>query len=116
MQAAGVELRERTAFTGARTTPQAGGGARVVGVETSAGPIVTDRVILTGGPPLRSVGPLAGLRIPAGAVRHTVAILAPSPALDLQRMPMVFDIGGGLFLRPEEGGRLFTWSDPAQNP
>src|SRR5439155_10498390 len=49
MQAAGVELRERTAFTGLTTAPQHDGGTRVVGVETSAGPTATDRVILTGG-------------------------------------------------------------------
>jgi len=116
MQAAGVELRERTAFTGLRTAPQPGGGTRVVGVETSAGPIATERVILTGGPSLRAVGRLAGLRIPAGAVRHTVAILEPSPAFGVERMPMVFDIGGGLYWRLEEGGLLFGWSDPDELP
>ena len=116
MQAAGVELRERTAFTGLRTEPQPGGGLRVVGVETSAGPIDTDRVILTGGPSLRAVGRLAGLRLPAGAVRHTVAVLEPSPAFDVERMTMVFDIGGGLYWRQEEGGLLFGWSDPDEIP
>jgi glycine/D-amino acid oxidase-like deaminating enzyme len=116
MQAVGVELRERTAFTGLRTAPEPGGGRRVVGVETSAGPIATDRVILTGGPSLRAVGRLAGLRIPAGAVRHTVAVLEPSPVFDVERMPMVFDIGGGLYWRLEEGGLLFGWSDPDEVP
>ena len=38
MQAAGVELRERTAFTGLIVRAPASGGAAVVGVETSAGP------------------------------------------------------------------------------
>src|SRR6185369_7845675 len=71
MQQAGVVLRERTAFSGLRID-----GRRVVGVDTSAGPIATERVILTGGPSLRAVGRLAGVRIPAGAVRHTVAVLA----------------------------------------
>ena len=116
MHAAGVELRERTAFTGLSTAPRPGGGTRVVGVETSGGPIATERVILTGGPSLRTVGRLAGLRIPAGAVRHTVAILEPSPAFDVERMPMVFDIGGGLYWRLEEGGLLFGWSDPDETP
>jgi sarcosine oxidase subunit beta len=96
--------------------PLPDGWARVVGVETSAGPIFTDRVILTGGPSLRSVGRLAGLRIPAGAVRHTVAILEPSPVFEVERMPMVFDIGGGLYWRLEEGGLLFGWSDPDEVP
>jgi sarcosine oxidase subunit beta len=116
MQAAGVELRERTSFTGLRTVEEPGGGTRVVGVETTGGPIETDRVILTGGPSLRAVGRAAGLRIPAGAVRHTVAILEPSPVFDVERMPMVFDIGGGLYWRLEGGGLLFGWSDPDEVP
>src|SRR4029077_19106338 len=75
MQATGVELRERTSFIGLRTERVAGGGNRVLAVETDAGPIETDRVLLTGGPSLRGVGRLAGIRIPVGAARHTVAVL-----------------------------------------
>ena len=116
MQAAGVELRERTAFTGLRTEPTAGGGQRVTGVQTSAGTIETERVLLTGGPSLRAVGRLAGLRIPAGAARHTVCVLEPHPAFDVERMPMVFDIGEGLYWRLEEGGLLFGYSDPDETP
>ena len=116
MQAAGVQLRERTTFTGLRTTPLPGGGARVVAVETDRGMIETERVLLTGGPSLRGVGRAAGLRIPAGAARHTVAVLEPHPAFDVPRMPMVFDIGAGLYWRLEEGGLLFGWSDPDEQP
>ena len=116
MQAAGVELRERTAFTGLRTERVAGGGSRVLAVETDAGPIQTDRVLLTGGPSLRAVGRLAGIRIPVGAARHTVAVLEPHPAFDVAAMPMVFDIGAGLYWRLEEGGLLFGWSDPDEAP
>ncbi|MFI5225915.1 MAG: NAD(P)/FAD-dependent oxidoreductase [Candidatus Limnocylindrales bacterium] len=111
MATAGVELRERTALTGVTTRD-----GRVVGVETTTGPIEADRVILTGGPSLRAVGRLAGLRIPAGAVRHTVAVTEPHPAFDLERAPMVFDIGRGLYWRLEEGGLLFGWSDPDDVP
>ena len=113
MQAAGVELRERTAFTGLTTT---GDGARVTGVDTTAGRIETERVLLTGGPSLRSVGDLAGLRIPAGAARHTVAVLEPHEAFAVERMPMVFDLTAGLYWRLEEGGLLFGWSDPDESP
>ena len=116
MQAGGVELRERTAFTGLRTEPAPDGGRRVTGVETNQGVIDTERVLLTGGPSLRSVGRLAGVRIPAGAARHTVAVLEPHPAFDVPRMPMVFDIGAGLYWRLEEGGLLFGWSDPDEVP
>jgi glycine/D-amino acid oxidase-like deaminating enzyme len=113
MQAAGVELRERTAFTGLCTTDN---GAKVTGVETSAGRIDTERVLLTGGPSLRAVGELAGLRIPAGAARHTVAVLEPHEAFAVDRMPMVFDLAAGLYWRLEEGGLLFGWSDPDETP
>ncbi len=117
MQAAGVDLRERTAFTGLQTTTTSGdGGRRVTAVETDRGVIETERVLLTGGPSLRAVGRLAGLRIPAGAARHTVAVLEPHPAFDVPRMPMVFDIGRGLYWRLEEGGLLFGWSDPDEQP
>jgi sarcosine oxidase subunit beta len=116
MQRSGVELRERTAFTGLRTEPRPGGGSRVVAVETDAGPIETNRVVLTGGPSLRAVGRLAGIRIPAGAVRHTVAVLEPHEAFAVERQPMVFDIGAGLYWRLEEGGLLFGWSDPNDRP
>ena len=116
MQRAGVLLRERTAFTGLLTEPLPGGARRVVGVETSSGPVATDRVILTGGPGLRAVGRVAGVRIPAGAVRHTVAVLEPHTAFAVERLPMVFDLGAGLYWRIEEGGLLFGWSDPNDRP
>jgi sarcosine oxidase subunit beta len=116
MQQAGVELRERTAFTGLKVEPLPGGGSRVVGVETSTGHIATERVILTGGPGLREVGALVGMRIPAGAVRHTVAVLEPHEAFQVERQAMVFDIGAGLYWRLEEGGLLFGWSDPNDRP
>jgi sarcosine oxidase subunit beta len=115
MQAAGVELRERTTFTGLRTTTT-GGATRVIRVDTDQGVIETNRVLLTGGPSLRAVGRAAGVRIPAGAARHTVAVLEPHPAFDVPRMPMVFDIGAGLYWRLEEGGLLFGWSDPDEQP
>ncbi|MDQ2965131.1 MAG: FAD-binding oxidoreductase [Chloroflexota bacterium] len=114
MQTAGVELRERTAFTGLRTEPGPS-GPRIVGVETSGGPIETSRVLLTGGPTLRAAGRLAGIRIPAGAARHTVCVLEPTDAFS-RPQPMVFDIGEGLYWRPEEDGLLFGWSNPDEAP
>jgi sarcosine oxidase subunit beta len=116
MQAAGVELRERCAFEGLLTAPTADGGRRLTGVRTSDGDILTERLILTGGPTLRAAGKLAGLSIPAGAARHTVAVLEPHEAFAVDRQPMVFDIGEGLYWRLEEGGLLFGWSDPDEAP
>jgi sarcosine oxidase subunit beta len=111
MQRAGVHLREQTAFEGLRLR-----GGRLVGVETAGGPIATERVLLTGGPSLRSVGKLAGLRIAAGGARHQIAVTGPHPAFDVARQPMVFDLGRGLYWRLEEGGLLFGMSNPDEKP
>jgi sarcosine oxidase subunit beta len=111
MRGAGVELRERTAVTAIRIER-----GRVTRVETSAGPISTGQVLLTGGPTLREVGRLAGLRIPAGAVRHQVAVTQSHPAFEVTRLPMVFDLARGLYWRLEEDGLLFGMSNPTEAP
>jgi sarcosine oxidase subunit beta len=107
MQAVGVELRERCAFMSIETS-----AARVIAVITNQGRIDTKRVILTGGPQLREVGRLIGVSIPAGAVRHQVAVTEPHPAFQADRHAMAFDLSGGLYWRLEDGGLLFGMSNP----
>ena len=102
----GVEVLEGVAFRG--LTPG--------GVDTSDGPIDAGLVVLTGGPKLAEVGRLAGLRIPAGGVRHQVAVTERHPDLEPGRVPMVFDLAAGLYWRPEEGGLLFGMSNPDEPP
>ena len=104
----GVEVREHVAFLGLAD----GDGT----VQTSAGRIGAGLVVLTGGPKLASVGQLAGIRIPAGGVRHQVAVTERHPDLDPARVPMVFDLAEGLYWRPEEGGLLFGMSNPDEPP
>jgi len=115
MQLAGVDLREHTTFLGLRTERTAG-GSKLTGVLTSAGLIETSRAILTGGPTLREVGNAAGLEMPAGAVRHQVAVTEPHPAFEVARQAMGFDLGAGLYWRLEEGGLLFGMSNPDEPP
>jgi len=107
----GVRIRERISFTGLLTQ-----GDTVTGVTTSAGQISAPLVVLTGGPELAAVAGLAGVRVPAGGVRHQVAVTEPHPDLDPARLPMVFDLSAGLYWRPEEGGLLFGMSNPAEPP
>jgi sarcosine oxidase subunit beta len=111
----GVDLREQTTFVGLRTE-RTSSGTRLVGVETSRGLIDTERAILTGGPSLREVGKAAGVTIPAGAVRHQVAVTEPHEAFDVPRQAMGFDLGAGLYWRLEEGGLLFGMSNPDEPP
>ncbi len=107
-----VDVREHTKFTGLRTE-----GGRVVGVDTSAGPINTEHVVLTGGPKLAQVGTAAGGRIPAGGARHQVVVTAQLPDLDVNELPMVFDITSGIYWRPgEAGGLLWGMSNPLEPP
>jgi sarcosine oxidase, subunit beta len=107
----GVQFFEHVTFHGLLKS-----GGRVTGVRTSAGPVQAGRVVLTGGPKLAAVGHRAGLRIPAGGVRHQVAVTEQHPDLDPARVPMVFDLAAGLYWRPEEGGLLFGMSNPAELP
>jgi sarcosine oxidase subunit beta len=115
MQKAGAGLREHTAFIGLRTV-KAAGARKLTGVLTSAGLIETSRAILTGGPTLHEVGVAAGVEIPAGAVRHQVAVTEPHPAFEVARQAMGFDLGQGLYWRLEEGGLLFGMSNPDEPP
>jgi sarcosine oxidase, subunit beta len=115
MQQAGVGLREHTAFVGLRTEKTAG-GRKLTGVLTSGGLIETSRLILTGGPTLHEVGIAAGIEIPAGAVRHQVAVTEPHPAFEVARQAMGFDLRAGLYWRLEEGGLLFGMSNPDEPP
>jgi sarcosine oxidase subunit beta len=103
---AGVEVWERTEFLGLTGS----------GVRTSGGEIRAPRVLLTGGPTLADVGARAGVRIPAGGVLHQVAVTEPHPDLAPERLPMVFDVAGGIYWRPEDGGLLFGMSNPHEPP
>ena len=107
----GVQVLERTAFRGVVTA-----AGRVTGVTTSGGTTAAPLVVLTGGPQLAEVGSLAGVRIPVGGARHQVAVTAPHPDLSPARLPMVFDLAGGLYWRPEENGLLFGMSNPEEPP
>jgi sarcosine oxidase subunit beta len=112
LASAGVEVRERTSFEGLVR----GGDGAVTGVLTDRGEVSTSAVVLTGGPTLAEVGAAAGVRIPAGAVLHQVAVTEPHPDLAPERLPMVFDVAGGIYWRPEDGGMLFGMSNPDEPP
>ena len=110
--ALGVDVRERCAFTGLRVHD-----GRVVGVDTAAGFVEADAVVLTGGPDLAAVGAAAGGRIVAGGTRHQVVVTAPVPGVDPGTLPMVFDVASGIYWRPgEDGGLLWGMSNPDEAP
>jgi sarcosine oxidase subunit beta len=104
----GVIIAEQTRFTGLGGT----GAGQLV--RTSRGEVATGLVILTGGPRLAGVGSLAGVKVPAGGVRHQVVVTEQHPAF--AGTPMVFDVPSGVYWRPEEGGLLWGMSNPDEPP
>ena len=116
MQRAGVELREGVTFVGLRTRAGRRGRRDVTAVETTAGTIATPLVLLTGGPALQAVAAAAGARAWVGYARHQVAVTEASPDLFADTTAMAFDIGAGLYWRPEEGGFLWGMSNPQEAP
>lgn len=108
----GVDVWERTAFTGLLT-----GGDRVTGVTTSRGAVPCGAVVLTGGPSLAAVGAAAGAgRIWSAGTRHQVVVTGPHPDLAHANVPMVFDVMSGIYWRPEDGGLLWGMSNPDEQP
>jgi sarcosine oxidase subunit beta len=113
----GVVVAERTRFCGLSSGPSGpsgASGASGADVQTSRGTVSAGLVVLAGGPQLAAVGALAGISIPAGGVRHHVAVTQEHPAF--ASTPMAFDVPSGIYWRPEEGGLLFGMSDPDEPP
>jgi sarcosine oxidase subunit beta len=115
MQQSRVELREGVEVLGISAAGR-GGSRRVTGIQTTHGTIAAGRVLLTGGPELRALGKRCGLRIPAGAARHQVAVTQPHRAFRVERQAMAFDLRAGLYWRLEDGGLLFGMSNPDERP
>ncbi|GAA2114593.1 FAD-binding oxidoreductase [Nocardioides bigeumensis] len=110
--ALGVDVRERSSFTGLLVD---GNGA--VGIETTSGPVEAGAVILTGGPDLGTVGAAAGAKVFTGGTRHQVVVTERVPGTDPRDLPMVFDVSAGIYWRPgEEGGLLWGMSNPDEQP
>jgi sarcosine oxidase, subunit beta len=107
----GVDVRERTAMTGLVVE-----SGRVTGVETTAGTIATERVVITGGPQLQAIGTSLGARIPSAGVRHQVIVTEPDEDVAPERLPMVFDLVAGIYWRPCEGGVMWGMSNPEELP
>lgn len=108
----GVEVLEGMACTGLASS-----GGAVTGVHTDHGTIATERVVLTGGPYLRELGRLCGIEIHSQRAPHQVAVTDRHRAFAPDAFgPMVFDVGEGMYWRPEDGGLLFGMSNSDDVP
>ena len=96
---AGVEIVE-----GVRSLSIASDGTRVTAVETDAGSIAADTVVLAAGPWSVPLAASAGVTLPVEALRVQVAIV--HRPRDLAEPPFIFlDMAVGFFTRPWGTGR-----------
>ena len=65
---------------------------------------------------MQAVAKAAEARAWVGYARHQVVVTEPSPDLHAATTAMAFDIGAGIYWRPEEGGLLWGMSNPVEEP
>jgi sarcosine oxidase subunit beta len=98
----GVRIMEQTEVTGIRVDAD-----RVVGVETSRGPIATPRVVNAAGVWAPALGRMVGLDIPITVCRHKIALAAWPPDARGPH-PMVYDFVTNIYTRPETGDMILV--------
>lgn len=120
-RAAGIEIARQTEVTGIRTR-----GGRVVGVDTTRGPIDTPVVVDAAGPWAGRVARLAGLDLPVEPLRRHIFLAQPEGGGSwddpphLGRVPrsrvMVIDFETTFYLHREGARLLFGMADAAEQP
>ena len=105
MQRAGVELRERMAFTGLRTRAGRGGRRSSPASRPRRARSRPAACCSPAARRLQAVARAAGARAWVGYARHQVVVTEPSEALHPETTAMAFDIGAGHLLAAR-GGRL----------
>ncbi|EEW24961.1 FAD-dependent oxidoreductase [Rhodobacter ferrooxidans] len=84
---------------------------RVAGVETSAGPVLADRVILAAGMWSRQIAARAGVPLPLQAAEHYYLLTEPIAGVR-KTQPIVEDAQVYTYVREEGGGWLFGLFEP----
>lgn len=83
-------------------------------LETTRGTIAAERVVNAGGPRgAREVGTMVDVDVPVRAVRHQVVTFPFLPDGVTHPLPLMFNLGKGYYVRPEEQGALLGMSNPA---
>jgi len=83
-------------------------------LETTRGTIKAERVVNAGGPRgTREVGIMVDIEVPVKAVRHQVVTFPFLPDRVTHPLPLMFNLGKGYYVRPEEQGALLGMSNPA---
>lgn len=106
----GATLRTGVAVTGLTVE-----GGRLTGVQTDAGPITADAVVLAAGAWAGSLAATAGLKRPLFPVRRTLLQTAAHP-LSGPKHPWIWVDDAGVYARAEGTGWLVSGCDEAVDP
>jgi glycine/D-amino acid oxidase-like deaminating enzyme len=101
----GVKILEQTEVTGIRLT-----GDRVVGVDTTSGPIDTRLVVNAAGPWARRVAEMVGTNVPVDPRRRHIFVTEPFSAF-VNPSPLVIDRISGFYCRTEGRSILMSPGD-----
>lgn len=94
------------------TDPASG---KVTKVRTSQRELACGLLIDCCGPWSAQLAERAGLEVPAAPYRRQLLMTQPFAAIHPQ-FPMLVDLHSGGYLRPETGGAMLGWADPAEPP
>ncbi|MGH3679194.1 MAG: NAD(P)/FAD-dependent oxidoreductase [Natronosporangium sp.] len=114
-RAGGAIVYQHRTVTGLRRD-QAG---RVAGVDTDAGPLPAEAVVLAPGPWAAEVGIRCGVTLPVSPHSRQAFAIAPADWLH-PALPLTVDLGTGAYLHPETAGGVIGGCDrdvpPSMNP
>ncbi|MFQ5553415.1 MAG: NAD(P)/FAD-dependent oxidoreductase [Thermoplasmata archaeon] len=96
-------------LTGVEVTSVRVGEGRVKGVDTSAGPVEADTVVLAAGAWSARLADTADAPIPVSSALLSVGLLDPPESI--HNTPMAFDMTTATYWRPYEDGRLLVGTD-----
>jgi sarcosine oxidase subunit beta len=108
------ELGARFEF-GCAATGLVRDGARVVGIETSAGTIETPMVVNAAGPWAAEIARWAGVTLPVVPIRRHCFTTEPL-AWVRDDLPMIVDMQSGVYMHRESGGMLIGLARPDEPP
>jgi len=106
----GVHIRTEAPVTAIQTE-----SGHVVAVEAGGETIETRLLVNCTGPYAAELGRMVDLDIPVVPLRRQICKTAPLDWLP-EDLPMVVDMGSGLYMHRESGGVLMGWADPGIPP
>lgn len=86
---------------------------RIRGVRTALGEYTCETLIDCAGPWANQIAERAGLQVPVLPYRRQLLMTQPFAAI-FPTFPMVVDLHSGGYIRPETGGAMLGWADPAE--